>query len=290
MTSAIKVQDISVNYDPRVALSSVSLLIGAGEIVGLVGPNGCGKSTLIRAITRVVPLSSGKITLLGEDVSDLSQRQLARLVAVVPQNPNVPDNFRSFDLVMLGRTPHLGLLQSESERDLQAVHNAMIATDTWHLADRLLGEISGGERQRVVISRALAQETPVLLLDEPTAHLDIGQQAATMELLESASSERSLTVLVAMHDLTLAARYCQRLVMLSQGRLIAEGRPEEVLREELLADVYTSRIDVFSHPYNGLPVVTSSGRTEGRQYGNAQDPAETARKADQGQDLHPHRR
>jgi iron complex transport system ATP-binding protein len=267
----IEVANAIVNYGPVKALASVSLEVRAGEMVGLVGPNGCGKSTLIRAITHRAPLARGCISVLGQDIKRLSPRKLARLIAVVPQNPSLPDSYNTFDLVMMGRTPYLGLLQSESERDLEAVRRAMSATSTLAIANRSLGELSGGERQRAVIARALAQETPVLLLDEPTAHLDIGQQAAIFDLIQKASNERSLTVLVAIHDLTLAAQYCQRVILLNQGRVAAEGRPEHVLRENLLKSIYGTSVDVFRHPRSGLPVVMPSSDGREALYGVAQD-------------------
>lgn len=281
MQTAISIQEIFVRYGAIQALSGVSLAVESGEIVGLVGPNGGGKSTLIRAISRVVPTSGGRISLMGSKIRELSQRDLGRLVAVVPQNPNVPEDVQAFELVMMGRTPHLRLLQSERERDVQAVRRAMLETDTWSLANRAIGELSGGERQRVTIARALAQETPVLLLDEPTAHLDLGQQAAIMDLVRAACAERGLAVAIAIHDLTLAARYCRRLVLLSRGSVVAEGRPEDVLDEGTLRQAYNATVDVFAHPLSGRPVVTPGNGTEARD-GIAQDAGETAGKATQG--------
>jgi iron complex transport system ATP-binding protein len=253
----LEIRDLTVAYDGLVALRGVSLSLAAGELLGVVGPNGSGKSTLIRAITRLVRPLGGDIRLDGKEVGRLSQRELARWAAVVPQNPYLPDAFTVLEVALMGRTPHLGLLQSEGRADLAAVRRALEQTDTWQLASRRMGELSGGERQRVVVARALAQETPVLLLDEPTAHLDMGHQAVLLDLVRRLCRREGKAVLAAIHDLSLAGQYCDRLVMLNEGRIAGEGKPEEVLSPELLASVYGTRVSVFAHPLTGRPVVTA---------------------------------
>jgi iron complex transport system ATP-binding protein len=242
-----------------VALRDVSLALQAGEVVGLVGPNGSGKTTLIRAVTGVVRPGAGRVLVEGADITRLRQRELARLVAVVPQDPVLPPAFNSLSCVLMGRTPHLRLLQNEGASDLNAARRAMLATDTWRLAHRLLGELSGGERQRVVVARALAQETAVLLLDEPTAHLDLGHQAGVLGLMRQCARDDGKAVLAVVHDLTLAARYCDLLVMLQGGTVVASGAPADVLTTELLHEVYGVSVDVFPHPVTGRPVVAPGG-------------------------------
>lgn len=258
----LEVRDLSVAYGSLLALRRVGLSLTAGEFVGLVGPNGSGKSTLIRTVTRVVPSLGGVILLQGDDVSRLSQRQLALRVAVVPQTPVLPPAFTALEIVLLGRTPHLGLLQAEGRADLEAAWRAMEATDSRSLAGRRLGEISGGERQRVMVARALAQETPLLLLDEPTAHLDIGHQGAVLTLMLDLCRAQGKGVLAAVHDLTLASQFCHRLVMLDGGRVLAAGEPAEVLTEERLRQVYGPGISVFRHPLTGRPVVVPDGSAD----------------------------
>jgi len=244
-----------------VALRGVSLSLGRGEVLGLVGPNGSGKTTLIRAVTRVVRPVSGEIRLCGDQSVRLSQIEIARRVAVVPQEPMLPEAFSALECVLMGRTPHLRLLENEGARDFEAARVAMERTDTWELAERPMGELSGGERQRVVVARALAQETPVLLLDEPTAHLDIGHQASVLGLMRSLCREEGKAVLAVVHDLTLAAAFCDRLVLLrAGGSVVAEGSPEEIVRAEVLSEVYGAEVEVFAHPRTGRPVVAP--RTE----------------------------
>jgi iron complex transport system ATP-binding protein len=255
----LAVEGVTVAYRPGgreiVALRDVSLTLSRGEIVGLVGPNGSGKTTLVRVVTRVVPPTAGSVTLGGRDVVQMRQPELARLVGVVPQEPVLPPAFTALECVLMGRTPHLRLLQNEGAQDIEIARRAMISTATWSLADRRLGELSGGERQRVIVARALAQESPVLLLDEPTAHLDLGHQAAVLELMRRFADNDGKAVIAVAHDLTLAARYCDRLVMLQNGSVVATGLPSEVLTKERLHSVYGASVDVFPHPQTGRPVV-----------------------------------
>jgi len=249
-------EGIDKAYGPLDVLEEVSFTVGGGEKVGLVGPNGSGKTTLIRAVTKVVSSVSGDVCVCGHDVSSLSQVEIARRVAVVPQEPLLPEAFSALDCVLMGRTPHLRLLENEGEGDFEAARQAMMRTDTWELAERPVGELSGGERQRVVVARALAQETPLLLLDEPTAHLDIGHQASVLGLMRALCWEEGKAVLAVVHDLTLAAAYCDRLVMLRAGGTVAaEGSAADILRPEILAEVYGARVEVFPHPRMGWPVV-----------------------------------
>jgi len=252
----LEIRDLTLSYGERVALRDVSLALAGGELLGVVGPNASGKTSLLRAITGVISPRRGEVRLDGSPVHRLSQRELARRVAVVPQNPSLPEAFTALEVVLMGRTPHLGLLQSEGRADWAAVRRALEETDALHLADRRIGELSGGERQRVLVARALAQEAPLLLLDEPTAHLDVGHQAEVLELVQRLCYREGKAVLAVVHDLTLAAQYCDRLAMLSEGRLVACGSPHEVLSPELLASVYRTRVWVFAHPLSGRPVVT----------------------------------
>jgi len=279
----LEIRDLTLAYGERVALRDVSLSLARGELLGVVGPNASGKSSLIRAITNVITPRRGEVRLDGSPVRGLSQRELALRVAVVPQNPTLPEAFTALEVVLMGRTPHLGLLQSEGRADWAAVRRALEETDAWELAERRIGELSGGEKQRVVVARALAQEAPLLLLDEPTAHLDVGHQAAVLELVQrlccsNGVDGRPRAVLAVVHDLTLAAQYCDRLVMLSEGRLVADGPPHEVLSPQVLSSVYRTQVVVFTHPLTGRPVVTpavngaaSGGQPAWQQLGSSRE-------------------
>jgi len=251
----LEIKDLRADYGGAPVLRGVSLDVAAGEVAGLVGPNGSGKTTLVRAITRVTPIRSGEARLLGEDCRALTRAALARRVAVVPQNAALPEGFTVLEIILMGRTPHLRLLQSEGPPDLAAARRALTQTDTTALASRFAHQLSGGERQQVVIARALAQEAPVLLLDEPTSHLDVGHQMAVMDLVRRLCRERGLAVLATIHDLTLAALYCDRLVLLDRGAVVAEGTPDSVLRPELIARTYGAEVTVLRHPVSGRPVV-----------------------------------
>ena len=257
------VEGLSVEYGDGLtrirALDSASLTVRSGEVVALVGPNGSGKTTLIHAIAGAVKPTSGHVLLKDRDVATMRPGDLARIASVLPQEPRLPAAFSALECVVMGRTPYLGLLQTERSEDFDIVRNAMVATDTWRFAGRLMGQLSGGERQRVVLARSLAQETPVLLLDEPTAHLDVGQQAMTLALVQREARRSGKAVLAVVHDLTLAGQ-CDRVVVLSEGKVIADGPPKDVIRRELLSAVYGLDAHILLHPDTGDPVVAPSFR------------------------------
>lgn len=249
----LEVLDLTAGYDSRAVVRGVSFTAPPGEIVGLIGPNGSGKSTILKCISRVIAPYGGRVLWNSQDLGKFTRSQLSRLVATVPQNPHLPEAFTALEVVLMGRHPHLGLLRYEGERDLALCRRAMEATTTYHLSGRRMGEVSGGERQRVVIARALAQEPQVLLLDEPTAHLDINHQLEVMELVRGLGVGRA--VVVAIHDLNLASLFCHRLVLLQEGQVFTQGPPEEVVTPENIRAVYGVEVLVHPHPGNGRPVV-----------------------------------
>jgi len=249
----IELKNVSLGYDQRAILNNINLKAVPGKILGLIGPNGSGKSTLIKGITRLLNLFSGYILLDGRDIRSYKREELARLIAVVPQNPVLPQAFTAFELVLMGRTPHLGFLRFEGEEDMAITWQAMKATKTEFFAERRVGELSGGERQRLIIARALTQQPRVILLDEPTAHLDINHQVEILNLVKSLCLEQSLTVIAALHDLNLAAQYCDWLVMLNGGGIYTEGTPQGVLTAQNIKEVYGAEVCVSPHPINSLP-------------------------------------
>lgn len=258
---SLSLQKVTLGYDHQAVVRDISFEVKQGEILGIIGPNGSGKSTLIKGISRILCPIAGKILLNGENISSFNRQQLARIVAVVPQSPLLPEAFTAFELVAMGRTPHLGLFRFESEKDLNIVRKAMEVTCTISFAERRISDLSGGERQRLIIARALAQEPKVVLLDEPTAHLDINHQIEILNLIQRLCCEEKLIIIIALHDLNLAAQYCNRLIMLSNGRIFCEGTPEEVIESENIRKVYGARVCVYPHPVNALPVtlIVSTG-------------------------------
>ncbi len=254
MTSLV-VEGVCYEYGDRPVLRGFDLHAAEGEMVGIVGPNGAGKTTLFNLIAGVLRPSRGRVLVDGRDVGRLRDRERAKLVSVVPQNPELPLGFLAVDLVLMGRNPHLGLLDWPTESDLEKARRAMELTDVWELARREIGSMSGGERQRTLVAMAMTQEARVLLLDEPTSNLDLAHQTGIMDLIREVQQRRGGIVLVAMHDLTLAAQYCDRVVMLKGGRVYADGAPSGVLTPERIAEVYGARVFVAAHPQDGTPVV-----------------------------------
>ena len=241
--SAIDLTDVSVELGGHRVVDDVTLSVAEGEWVGLIGPNGAGKTTLLRAVARLIPYS-GQIVLEGQPIADLGRRELSRMLAVVPQTPSTPGWMTVAEYVLLGRTPHLGRLAKEGRRDHDAVDDALARLDLGAYAQRPLGTLSGGERQRAVVARALAQEARIIVLDEPTTALDIGHQQQALDLLDQLRVS-GLTLVAAMHDLTLAAQYADRMVLMDAGRVVADGSPADVLTEELIGRHYGATIDVI---------------------------------------------
>jgi iron complex transport system ATP-binding protein len=255
----LEIGALHAGYGDRAVLRGIDLALDRGEMLALTGPNGCGKTTLLRCVTAVHRATSGSITIDGARLSAMKPAAIGRRIAVVSQTAVLPEGFTALDVALMGRTPHLRLLQSESRADLRVTRAAMERAACWELRDRRVEELSGGERQRVVIARALAQEPDLLLLDEPTSHLDVAHQAATFQLLNELRIERGLAMIAVVHDLTLAAAYAGRIAMMHDGRIIDDGSPGDVLREDTIARVYGVAVRVLRHPDTGQPVVVPAG-------------------------------
>ena len=254
----LKMQGVSLGYNHQPVLQDINLEVMPGEMVGLIGPNGSGKSTIIKGFSRVLPAYSGRILLDGKEIDVIPRRELACLVGVVPQMPLLPSTFIAFEIVLMGRNPHLGLFQSEGPRDRELAWQAMAKTGTQSLAERRINELSGGEIQCLMIARVLTQQTKAILLDEPTANLDIGRQTEILDLIRKLCREGSIMVLAALHDLNLAAQYCDRLVLINHGVIHVQGKPVEVITQEHIREVYGAENCVYTHPGNGLPTVLLS--------------------------------
>lgn len=252
----IDVRGVSVRLGGTRILDSVSARVEEGRFVGLVGPNGAGKSTLLRTINGVLSPAAGEVFIDGEDIHDLSSKAASRRVAAVPQNTSLSFAFDVRDVVAMGRTPYRSRFRPDDAAGDGSVEAALDRTDTARFADRAMDAVSGGERQRVLLARALAQDTPVLLLDEPTASLDINHRIRTLELVRDLVREGK-TVIAAIHDLNLAARYCDDLLLLADGRVLDSGPPEAVLTKESLARAFDARAVVSRHPVTGAVFVTA---------------------------------
>ena len=252
--STLTIEHLSAAYDRSVVLRDISLVAQAGQVLGLIGPNGAGKSTLLRAISGTLAPMEGSIRLGAIDLVRLPAAERARLAAVVPQGANLPEGFSVAEVVLMGRAPHLPRFGGERARDYEIARQAMQRTDIWDLAERQACELSGGEQQRVLLARALAQEPQVLLLDEATAHLDLKHQIATLNFVRRLA-QSGLIVIAALHDLNLAALYSDRLVLLSGGRLLADDAPAQVLTPGWLRAAYDVEAMVGTHPLYGTPLV-----------------------------------
>lgn len=268
----LKLENITLGYGKRTVLSGINLEVAPGELLGIIGPNGSGKSTLIKGICHLLTPNTGSVFIDGRDAASIGRSELARLIAVVPQPAILPEAFTGFEIVLMGRTPHLGLLRYESRSDFDIAWQAMDITKTQPFAERRVGELSSGERQRLTIARALTQGPRLILLDEPTAHLDINYQIEMLDLVKYLCKKQNLATVAALHDLNLAAQYCDRLIMLNGGRIHAEGSPKEVITTQHIKAVYGAEVCVYPHPFNGLPatlIIPSDGRSPPLETGRA---------------------
>jgi iron complex transport system ATP-binding protein len=252
----LDIKSISCGYGRRMVLTGVSMGVERGEFLGIIGPNGSGKTTLLRAISGFLPLAKGRIIIEGRKREHITRREQAQKMAVVTQSSDQIPLFSVEEYVVLGRLPYHGYLQfMETTRDVAAARRAIGLTGITHLKGRMMGELSGGERQLVSVARAIAQEPRLLLLDEPTAHLDIGHQVQIMDLLRQLNSGYSLTIVLVLHDLTLASLSCDRLVLLDQGRVRKIGRPAAVLTRKILEEVYKTSVDIMKTSLKGRPLI-----------------------------------
>lgn len=238
------VDHLSFAYKDEFIVSNLDFKFSCGEIVGIIGPNGAGKSTIIKLLSKVLEPSFGFITVDGIKISEMSRLDLAKQVAVVSQMMDLPEDFIVEDIVMMGRTPHLGFFNSEKEKDFEIVEAVMQKTDILKFRDRQIGSLSGGERQRVVLARALAQEPKYLLLDEPTNHLDLNYSIELLRFLK-AEVENGLAVLIIMHDLNLASRICDRILVIEDGQLVGQGKTEDVISELLIKNVFRTEVKII---------------------------------------------
>lgn len=260
MKQAFELNQVSAGYDRNLVIENLSLAVAEGERVALLGPNGAGKSTLLRALTGLLAPATGRIRLFGKNVTTLKAADRARLIAVVPQELTTPMAYTVEELALMGRTALLNPWQRPSPADLQVVERALVYTDMCELRNRPLDALSGGEKQRAVIAMALAQEPRIILMDEPTTHLDLNHSLEIMQIIERLNREQGVTVLMTSHDLNLAAEFCHRLILLDHGRVVADGTPADVLKEDVLRDVYHCELRIQQDAQTGGLWVTPARR------------------------------
>jgi iron complex transport system ATP-binding protein len=258
----ISAEEVDFYFGDSKVLDGINLTATEGNLIGIIGPNGSGKTTLLRALSRVLKPAKGRILLNNANIAGLNQREIASDLAVVPQDTSVNFGFTAFDLVLMGRTPHIGRLQKESENDKMIAEESMRQTGTLQLKDRIITTLSGGERQKVVIAKATSQKPRVLLLDEPTANLDIKNQIEIMDLIKDAVRTKGITAIMAIHDINLAARYCDEMILLSRGRIFASGPPKAVLTQGNIKDVFGVESVVNGNPADGSVFVVPLSRKD----------------------------
>ncbi|TYL45100.1 ABC transporter ATP-binding protein [Nocardioides sp. BGMRC 2183] len=260
MSTAIRAEGVSLGYRGRRVIDGLDLELPPGRMTAIVGPNACGKSTLLRGMARLHPLDQGRVTIDGTDIASLARKDLARRVGVLPQASVAPDGVRVAELVARGRFPHQGWFGRHTSNDDQVVMRSLAATGTADLAERRLEELSGGQRQRVWIAMVLAQETSAVLLDEPTTYLDVTHQLELLDLLVDLNTERGTTVVMVLHELNHAARYADHLVVMAGGRIVAQGPPSEVMTAGIIRDAFALDAEVIVDPVTGGPLVVPRGR------------------------------
>ncbi len=251
---AIKAKNIYFSYNTKDVIKNVSFSLEQGEFLGIIGPNGAGKSTILRILCGILRPKTGDIFIFNKDINDIDKKTLAQKIAFVPQETHFALNFPVKDIVLMGRFPYLRAFQRESRKDLEATKHALTYAQVVEFRKRPINSLSSGERQRVVLARALAQEPEILILDEPTSHLDLHHQYAIMELLKKLNTE-GMSIIIVNHDLNLASLYCQRLVLMHKGCIFSKGTPQSLINEKTLNDVYKTEVKIIKHPYKNVPQI-----------------------------------
>ena len=261
----LSIQNITAGYDDKTVLHDITATAQAGQFIGIIGPNGSGKTTLLRIISGILKPLRGKIVFEGRELEKISRRELTRKMACLPQDVSIDLSFTVRQVTLMGRYPHLSRFGPHTQKDFDIAEQAMALADVSELAGRLITEISGGERQRALIAMCLAQQPTLLLLDEPTSHLDIGHQLSVLGLLSRLNRQNELAVIAVFHDLNLACEYCQKLMLLNRGRLEAFGSPQEVVSKDMIERVYETEVVVQENPRSGRPhIVISAEENKGK--------------------------
>jgi len=258
----IEIKKISLSYQEKKVIQNLSLDFAKGEFCALLGPNGAGKSTLLKALIGFHPVNEGKITIGNRELKHWQKAELAKQIAIIPQDFQLQFDYTVKELVLMGRFPYLGYWQNYSQQDKKVVDKVLQKLDLIRLQDELYSQLSGGERRRVSIARALVQETDILLMDEAFANLDINHQLEIMRLLSQINQEQNKLIILVSHNINLAAEYCKRIVMMKEGKLIADGTPEDVITNQTIRDLYEIDLTVIKNPVTGQPNLIYPGRNE----------------------------
>lgn len=261
MSDFLSLVNVRGGYGREAVIKNMSLTVNQGDFLGIIGPNGSGKSTLLRLMSSALPLDEGSVLCSGVQMGMLSRKEIARSIAFVSQETAIHFPFSVWEIVLMGRIAHLGRFQKESKKDIAVAEEALTLTDCILLKNKDIDKLSAGERQRVIIARALAQQPALLLLDEPLSHLDIGHQIQILDLLKDLNLNKKLTILMAIHDLNLASEYCNRIVLLNNGELFTKGSPQEVLTYQNIEAVYKTIVVVKTNPLTSKPYVVLVSQT-----------------------------
>ncbi|WP_070969129.1 ABC transporter ATP-binding protein [Vibrio sonorensis] len=253
-------EDLHLGYQSYTVSQGISVSIPKGKFTVIIGPNGCGKSTLLKSLCRLITPKQGQVLLDGKSIHNMPTKQVAKAIGLLPQTATAPEGIRVFDLVSRGRFPHQGVFKQWSEEDQRATVEALSSTGTLEFADRGVDQLSGGQRQRVWIAMALAQETPILMLDEPTTYLDITHQFDLLDLFRSINLEQNRTLVAVLHDLNQACRYADHIIAMKQGKVVAEGSPKSLITESLIKEVFEVDCVVIPDPLSGSPLVIPKSR------------------------------
>lgn len=257
---SIEVENLEFEYKDDLVLENISFNIEEGMFTSIIGPNGSGKSTLLKLLSNIYYSESGKILIDNKDINSFKKRDLARKIALVPQDTIIDYEFTVEEIVLMGRHPYKGRFEKENINDFEIVKEALDMTNTYHLKDRVITELSGGERQRVIISRALAQDPSIILLDEPTSHLDINHQIEILNLLKKLNREKGTTIILVIHDINLGIRYSDEIIMLNKGRIIAKGTPEKVITKDNIELAYNMQVEIDRNKHTNAIYLTPVGQ------------------------------
>ncbi|NLY44355.1 MAG: ABC transporter ATP-binding protein [Clostridiaceae bacterium] len=251
----MRIKNLSWSYGKERILDDINITFFKSGLYGIIGPNGSGKTTLLKSISRSLMPKENVVFLGDRDITVFSNKELARNIAYVPQDIYFEFEFSVMDIVLMGRSPYLKRFHSESEYDMETAKNAMQITNTWHLREKNIAEISGGERQRVIIARALAQGTGIMLMDEPVSQLDIQHQVEILGIIKRLTEDKGMIAILSLHDLNLASQYCDHLILLSKGRVLKQGSPQEIITEGNISKVYNTKVHIFENPFTGRPYI-----------------------------------